>query len=92
MEKKIKSFRELKVGDLVLIENPMYKMTGKKEDDVCVVSSIIPTYKYPISDEGSDRRYFIKDRKKVYADECWDKGDEMIKEYGISSSISGEYN
>jgi len=92
MERKIKSFRELKVGDLVLIENPMYKMTGKKEDDVCVVSSIIPTYKYPISDVGSDRKYFIKDRKKVYADECGDKGDEMIKEYGISSSISGEYN
>jgi hypothetical protein len=86
MEKQIKSFKELKLGDLVLIESPM-----TKEDDICVVSSILPTHKYPISDVGSSRRYYFKDRKPVYADECGDTGNEMIKEYGISSSKSGEY-
>ena len=91
MEKPIKSFTELKLGDLVLIESPMSKMTlGQTEDDLCVVTSIIPTYKYPISDVGSTRKYYIKDRKPVYADECGEIGNEMIKEWGISSSI-GEY-
>ncbi len=91
MERKIKSFTELKVGDLVLIESPMSKMVlGDTEDDVCVVSSIIPTYKYPISDVGSTRKYFMKDRKPVYADECGEVGNEMINEYGISSP-TGEY-
>lgn len=92
MEKPIKSFTELKLGDLVLIESPMSKMTlGETEDDLCVVTSIIPTYKYPISDVGSTRKYFIKDRKPVYADECGEVGNEMIKEWGISSSQFGEY-
>ncbi len=86
MEKQIKSFKELKLGDLVLIESPM-----TKKDDLCVVSSIIPTHKYPISDVGSNRRYYFRDRKPVYADECGDTGNEMIKEYGISSAKSGEY-
>ena len=91
MEKPIKSFTELKLGDLVLIESPMSKMTlGETEDDLCVVTSIIPTHKYPISDVGSTRKYFIKDRKPVYADECGETGNEMIKEWGISSSV-GEY-
>ncbi len=91
MERKIKSFTELKLGDLVLIESPMSKMTlGETEDDLCVVTSIIPTHKYPISDVGSTRKYFIKDRKPVYADECGETGNEMIKEWGISSSV-GEY-
>lgn len=91
MERKIKSFTELKVGDIVLIESPMSKMVlGDTEDDVCVVSSIIPTYKYPISDVGSTRKYFMKDRKPVYADECGETGNEMINEYGISSP-TGEY-
>jgi hypothetical protein len=91
MEKPIKSFTELKLGDLVLIESPVSKMTlGETEDDLCVVTSIIPTYKYPISDVGSTRKYYIKDRKPVYADECGEIGNEMIKEWGISSSI-GEY-
>lgn len=91
MEKPIKSFTELKLGDLVLIESPVSKMTlGETEDDLCVVTSIIPTYKYPISDVGSTRKYFIKDRKPVYADECGEVGNEMIKEWGISSSV-GEY-
>ncbi len=91
MERKIKSFNELKLGDLVLIESPMSKMTlGETEDDLCVVTSIIPTHKYPISDVGSTRKYFIKDRKPVYADECGETGNEMIKEWGISSSV-GEY-
>jgi len=91
METPIKSFTELKLGDLVLIESPMSKMTlGEPEDDLCVVTSIIPTHKYPISDVGSTRKYYIKDRKPVYADECGDTGNEMIKEWGISSSV-GEY-
>jgi hypothetical protein len=92
METKIKSFTELKVGDIVLIESPMSKMVlGHTEDDVCVVSSIIDTYKYPISDVGSTRKYFMRDRKPVYADECGEVGNEMIKEWGISSSQFGEY-
>lgn len=91
MEKQIKSFNELKIGDLVLIESPVSKMSGKLEDDLCVVSSIIDTYKYPISDVGSTRKYFTKDRKPVYADECGEIGNEMIKEWGISSSVGGEY-
>ncbi len=91
MERKIKSFNELKVGDLVLIESPMSKMSGKNQDDLCVVSSIIPTYKYPISDVGSTRKYYLKDRKPVYADECGESGNEMINSYGISSSVAGEY-
>ncbi len=91
MEKPIKSFTELKLGDLVLIESPMSKMTlGEPEDDLCVVTSIIPTHKYPISDVGSTRKYYIKDRKPVYADELGEVGNEMIKEWGISSSV-GEY-
>jgi hypothetical protein len=92
METPIKSFTELKLGDLVLIESPMSKVTlGDHEDDLCVVTSIIPTHKYPISDVGSTRKYYIKDRKPVYADECGDTGNEMIKEWGISSSVGGEY-
>ena len=91
MEKQIKSFNELKLGDLVLIESPMSKMSGNTEDDLCVVTSIIPTHKYPISDVGSTRKYYIKDRKPVYADELGEIGNEMIKEWGISSSVGGEY-
>jgi len=92
METPIKSFTELKLGDLVLIESPMSKMIlGDHEDDLCVVTSIIPTHKYPISDVGSTRKYYIKDRKPVYADENGEVGNEMIKEWGISSSVGGEY-
>jgi hypothetical protein len=92
MEKQIKSFTELKLGDLVLIESPMSAcILGNTEDDLCVVASIIPTNKYPISDVGSTRKYYIKDRKPVYADECGDTGNEMIKEWGIYSSVGGEY-
>ena len=99
MEKQIKSFTELKLGDLVLIESPMSKMSGNTEDDLCVVTSIISTHKYPISYVGSPyactpattRQYYIKDRKPVYADENGEIGNEMIKEWGISSSVGGEY-
>ena len=92
MEKQIKSFSELQVGDLVLIESPMSLLTlVEHEDYLCVVTSIIPTHKYPISDVGSTRKYYIKDRKRVYADEVGDTGNEMIKEWGISSSTAGEY-
>ena len=45
MEKQIKSFTELKAGDLVLIDNPMTK------DDLAIVSTIIDTYKYPITEQ-----------------------------------------
>ena len=92
MEKKIKSFNELKVGDLVLIESPASKtFKGKVEDDLCVVSSIIPTYKYPIGDQ-SGRKYYMKDRKPVYADECGETGKEMINKLHLTSSTIGEYN
>lgn len=90
MEKQIKSFNELKVGDLVLIESPYQKINGKTVDDLCVVSSIIPTYKYPIGDQ-SGRKCYMKDRKRHYADEVGDLGNEMIREWGISSSTAGEY-
>ena len=33
----------------------------------------------------------MKDRKVFYADECGEVGNEMINEYGISSSVAGEY-
>lgn len=85
METKIKSFNQLKVGDLVLIDNPMTK------DDLGVVSSITDTYKYPIS-EQSGRKLYYKDRKPYYADQCGETGNEMIKEYNINSSIAGEYS
>ena len=92
MEKKIKSFNELKVGDLVLIESPVSRtFKGKVEDDLCVVSSIIPTYKYPIGDQ-SGRKFYMKNRQPVYADECGDTGKEMINEWHLTSSIMGEYN
>ena len=84
MEKQIKSFSELKVGDLVLIKSPFIS------DDLCVVNSIMPTYKYPIT-EQSGRKCYMKDRKAHYADEVGDTGNEMIKEWGISSSKAGEY-
>jgi len=53
MEKQIKSFSELKTGDLVLIESPMSQLSGTIEDDLCVVSSIIDTHKYTIIDSAS---------------------------------------
>ena len=91
MEKLIKSFSELKVGDLVLIESPSHKMLkGETVDDLCVVSSIIPTYKYPIT-EQSGRKCYMKDRKAHYADEVGDTGNEMMREWGITSSTLGEY-
>ena len=84
MEKQIKSFTELKAGDLVLIDNPMTK------DDLAIVSTIIDTYKYPIT-EQSGRKLYFKDRKAHYADQNGDTGNEMIKEWGISSTTAGEY-
>jgi len=84
METQIKSFTELKAGDLVLIDNPMTK------DDLAIVSTIIDTYKYPIS-EKSGRKLYLKDRVAHYADELGDTGNEMIKEWGISSTTAGEY-
>ena len=83
-ETQIKSFTELKAGDLVLIDNPMTK------DDLAIVSTIIDTYKYPIT-EQSGRKLYFKDRKAYYADKCGDTGNEMIKEWGISSTTAGEY-
>lgn len=91
MEKKIKSFTELKVGDLVLIESPMSQMTGTIQEDLCVVSSIIDTYKYPISNAGSSRKFRMANRVAVYADQQGDTGNEMIKEYEIESSLHGSY-
>jgi len=91
MEKKIKSFTELKVGDLVLIESPMSQMTGTIQEDLCVVSSIIDTHKYPISNAGSSRKFRMVNRVAVYADQCGDTGNEMIKEYEIESSLHGSY-
>lgn len=85
MEKQIKLFNELKPGDLLLIDNPLIK------DDVAVVSTIIDVHKYPISD-STGRKSYMKDRKPVYADQNGETGNEMIKEYGISSSKAGDYN
>lgn len=85
MEKQIKSFNELKPGDLLLIDNPLIK------DDVAVVSTIFDVHKYPISDSNG-RKSYMKDRKPVYADQNGETGDEMIKEWGISSSKAGDYN
>lgn len=84
METQIKSFTELKAGDLVLIDNSILK------DDLAIVSTIIDTYKYPITD-SSGRKSYMKDRKPVYADQNGDTGNEMIKEWGISSTTAGEY-
>ena len=88
METKINSFTELKAGDLVLIESPMARISGK--DDLAVVSTIISVHKYCITD-STGRKLFFRDRKAVYADECGDTGNEMIREFGISSSEHGEY-
>ena len=88
METKIKSFSELKVGDLVLIESPISRISGK--DDLAVVSTIISVHKYCITD-STGRKLFFGDQKAVYADECGDTGNEMIREFGISSSEHGEY-
>lgn len=90
MEKEIKSFTELKAGDLVLIQSPMSRITGIPKDDLAVVTTIIPTHKYPIGD-STGRKLFYRDRKAVYADEQGDTGDEMVMEYGITSSDAGEY-
>jgi hypothetical protein len=92
MEKQIKSFSELKTGDLVLIESPMSQLSGTIEDDLCVVSSIIDTHKYPIIDSASNRKFRMHNRLPVYADQCGDTGNEMIKEYCIESSKHGSYN
>ena len=88
METKIKSFTELKAGDLVLIESPMSRISGK--DDLAVVSTIISVHKYCITD-STGRKLFFRDRKAVYADECGDIGNDMIREFGLSSSEHGEY-
>ena len=91
METKIKSFSELKAGDLVLIESPMSRITGIIKDDLAVVSTIISVHKYDIKDSTGRKLFYNKDRKAVYADECGDTGNEMIREFGISSSEHGEY-
>jgi hypothetical protein len=91
VEKLIKSFKELNIGDVVLVENPHYKtFTADGVNDVCVVSSIISVHKYPIS-ENSGRKLYMKNRIPHYADEVGDTGNEMIKEFGITSSLMGEY-
>ena len=91
MEKLIKSYKELNIGDVVLVENPHYKtFTTDGVNDVCVVSSIISIDKYPIS-ETSGRKLYMKNRIPYYADEVGDTGNEMIKEFGITSSLMGEY-
>ena len=88
METKIKSFTELKAGDLVLIEGPAF-ISGK--DDLAVVSTIISVHKYCITDSTGRKLFISRDQKAVYADECGDTGNEMIREFGISSSEHGEY-
>lgn len=89
-ETPIESLSELKIGDEVLIDNPMRK------DDLCVVMMIYDTHKYPIRSDG--RKYRSLGRGEdgklqfVYADESGDMGDEMIKEYAFQSSEEGDYN
>jgi hypothetical protein len=89
MEKKINKFKELKVGDVLLIDNPIIK------DDVCVLSSIHETYKYPISDKNG-RKWYNKDIDNkivpICADVIGETGEEMINEYCILSSKAGSYD
>ncbi len=89
MEKRINKFKELKVGDVLLIDNPITK------EDVCVLSSIHETYKYPIGDKNG-RKWYSKDVDnkiiQIYADVNGENGDEMINEYCILSSKAGSYN
>lgn len=90
METKIKSFKELrKPGQVLLIDNPLIK------DDVCVLSSVMKTYKYPISDSAGRRHRMIDNKSgrvmPDYADQNGETGNEMIDEYSILSSKAGSY-
>ena len=77
------NFKDIQVGDLVIFDNPLLG------EDVTVCSSIIDSYKYPITSAG--RKMYMKDRKPVYADEMGETGNEMIKEYHFMSNQVGDY-
>lgn len=91
METKIKSFKELgRPGQVLLIDNPLVK------DDVCVLSSVMKTYKYAISDQSGRKYRMIDDpltgrTKPDYADQNGETGSEKIDEYCILSSKAGSY-
>lgn len=78
MEQLVKSFDELKSGDVVLVPFPL---TGK--DIVGSVSAILKSYKYPISDVGGgNKRRNYRDKNgnlcSITAKEEGCKGDEMM--------------
>ena len=88
MEKKLTSFKGVKVGQLFLIDNPFMG------EDLVVCASIENSHKYPISKQDDGRKFRMIDdettgrTKPQYADEV---GDEMIKEYSLLSSKTGDY-
>lgn len=87
MEKAIKSFTELKEGDLVLIENPLIS------DDVAVVSSVYKSHKYPITDSNGVKQRSLGHvdgkLKFVSAQEEGCVGNEMILHYDLLSNFGG---
>lgn len=90
MEKKLISFKDVKVGEIFLIDNPLF------EEDVTVCASIMKVNKYPISEKNGRKLRMVDDSsngrtKPEYADEVGDKGDEMINEYTFLSSNVGDY-
>lgn len=84
---KNKIIHRAKGGRPSALEVPAF-ISGK--DDLTAVSTIISVHKYCITD-STVRKLFFRDRKAVYADECGDTGNEMIREFGISSPEHGEY-
>lgn len=87
MEKAIKSFTELKEGDLVLVKNPLIN------DDVAVVSCVHKSYKYPITDSNGVKQRSLGHvngkLKFVSAQDEGCVGDEMILHYDLLSNFGG---
>ena len=86
MEKNIKSFTELKEGDLVLIKNPLVG------DDVAVVASVHESHKYPITSNGVKQRSLGHVKGKLTFISAKDEGcvgDEMILHYDLLGSFGG---
>jgi hypothetical protein len=90
MEKNIKSFTELKEGDLVLIKN---HLVG---DDVAVVVSVYKSHKYPITSNGVRQRSLGLVNGNLAFISAKDEGcvgDEMILHYDLLGSFAnGSYS
>jgi hypothetical protein len=82
MEKKIESFNELEVGNLVLIDNPLQK------DSLASVTLIHKTQKYPIIDSNGNRQRSLGrvngSIQFVNAVDEGCTGDEKILEYNLN--------